>query len=203
MSSNLFDAIDRHDLTLLAALLQAGADPNVERPSQASWFPLKLAVSELDDGGPIGAVELLLQHGALPDGGGDPGGNTALIQAAMYGQVEAARLLLAAGADPNVRDDEGDSPLRLAVEKRNYELAALLLRWGAEKTIHDFGGLSGMSALGRAAWGLDIPMIKLLLGAGADPNTPDLDRRTAKERLPPREESDPKLWDAAATLLKY
>src|SRR5437763_1429190 len=81
MSSNLFDAIDRHDLALLDALLQAGADPNVEPPSQPSWVPLKLAVSELDDGGPTGAVELLLRHGALPDGGGDPGGNTALIQA--------------------------------------------------------------------------------------------------------------------------
>ena len=202
MPSGLLEAIDRHDITQLAALLATGADPNVDPPSQRSWVPLKLAVSELDDGGPIEAVLLLLRHGALADGGRDLSGVTPLVVAAMYGQVDAARLLLAAGADPNARDDEGDSPLRLAVEKRDQAMAALLLLCGADKTVHDSGGPSGMSALGRAAWGLDIPMIRLLLSAGADPNETDMDRQTAKERLPARAASDAQFWDVAASLLE-
>lgn len=202
MSSDLLEAIERHDVTQLAALLAAGADPNVDPPSQPSWAPLKLAVCELTEGGPIEAVVLLLRNGARVDGGRDPSGVTPLVVAANFGLVEAARLLLAAGADPNVRDDTGDSPLRLAVEERNHAMAAQLLLCGADKTIHDSGGCSGMSALGRAAWGLDIPMIQLLLSAGADPKETDLDLQTAKERLPAREESDTQLWDVAAALLE-
>ncbi|OWK40923.1 hypothetical protein FRUB_04815 [Fimbriiglobus ruber] len=124
-----------------------------------------------------------------------------MLVAVLNQQLEAARLLLAAGADPNVTDDEGDSPLRLSVEKKDHRMAALLLLCGADKAIHDSGGMSGMSALGRAAWNLDIPMIELLLAAGADPDSPDVDRQTASERLPPRKESDPQIWDAAAVLL--
>ena len=61
--------------------------------------------------------------------------------------------------------------------------------------------MSGMNALGSAASGLDLPLVELLLKAGADPLVEDIDRQIAREHLPPREKSDPKLWDAVAALL--
>jgi hypothetical protein len=58
-----------------------------------------------------------------------------------------------------------------------------------------------MSALGRAASRLDFPMMQLLLQAGADPEAVDLDRQTARERLPSRDAGNQETWDAAAALL--
>lgn len=201
MESGLFNAIEEHDLGRLAAMLKSGADPNAEPSDQPSWVPLKLAVGELADGGPIEAVILLLRHGAVADGGGEPGGATALILAAMDGQLEAARLLLAAGGDPNVVDDEGDSPLRLCAERGDRDMAALLLLCGADRTIERAGGLSGNTALGWAAAKLDLPMIELLLRAGADSGTTDADRERPSDHLPPRTPENAALWDAAAVLL--
>ena len=149
---NVFEAIDQHDLPQLAAFLAAGADPNVDHPDQPSWTPLKLAVSELEDGGPIEAVVVLLRHGALADGGGVLEGITALLGAASDGQLNAARLLLAAGADPNVRTIYGDTPLCSAIGKRDHAMADLLLLCGAD--IYESGFPSGNSPLGFAVWGL-------------------------------------------------
>jgi len=145
---------------------------------------------------------LLLRYGANANAIDPSRTAIPLLVAVRCRLVEAARLLLACGANPNVRDDEGDSPLRMSVERGDHEMAKMLLICGAEKTIHEWGGMSGMNALGRAAWRLDIPMIELLLRAGADPEVLDLDRCKAFERLPQREESDPQKWEAAAALLK-
>ncbi len=83
----------------------------------------------------------------------------------------------------------------------NLGIAALLLSAGAARTINEWGGLTGYTALGLAASRLDIPMMRLLLDAGADPAVPDEDDRPARDRLPPRVESDSQAWDAAFELL--
>jgi ankyrin repeat protein len=200
MATELIDAIQEHALNRAAELLSCGADPNAGDNQQPEWVPLMLAIDELSEGGPIEALILLLRHGAAVEGRGAPGDLTPLFVAAINKQLEAARILLAGGADPNVRDDEGDSPLRTSVEQDDRAMAALLLRCGADKTINTFGGLSGMSALGRAVWELNVPMIELLLDAGADPEALDLDFETALERLPPRETADPQRVEAVMAL---
>jgi hypothetical protein len=45
-------------------------------------------------------------------------------------------------------------------------------------------------------------MMRLLLDAGADPEAPDEDDQPARDRLPPRDASDPQIWDAAFELLR-
>jgi uncharacterized protein len=122
MSLDLFDAIERHDLTALVAMLAAGADPNAEHPRQPSWVPLKTAAED----GRVEAVVLLLRHGAIVDGGCHPGGATPLIVAALNNRAEVARLLLAAGANPLARDDEGDTPLGLFERHGDRNTSALL-----------------------------------------------------------------------------
>lgn len=199
MTNQLLKAIEDHDLNRLAALLSHGEDPNATDPQAPQCPALHVAIEELNDGGSIEAVILLLRHGAAVNGleGGDL---TPLLIALLNDQREAVRVLLAAGADPNLKGGEGDSPLRWSVEHDDLETAAMLLRCGADKSIDDWGGPSGMTALGRAASRLNLSMMKLLINAGADPETLDGNLQTAQEQLPPRE-TNPEMWDAAITLL--
>jgi ankyrin repeat protein len=201
MPTDIFEALENHDLDRLSALMVSGADPNAAKAEWPKWLPLHAAVEELEYGGPIEALVLLLRHGALVDGLDAGRDATPLLMAVFRNQPEAVRVLLAAGADPNFRGSEGDSPLRACVERGDLEMAAMLLRCGATQTIDGTGGPSGMSALGRAASQLDAAMLKLLLQAGADPAALDADRMTARERLPPRGAQNPEAWDAAAALL--
>jgi uncharacterized protein len=192
----IFDAIAGHDLYRLAVLLAAGADPNVVRDDWPRWTPLQAAVEEMEGGGSIEAVVLLLRNGADPDSWDGDHDSTALLMSLFRGQVDATRLLLAAGADPNVTGAEGDTPLRWCVEHSDYAMAATLLRCSASRSIDSFGGPSGMSALGRAVSRLDSGMVELLLAAGANPTALDADIHTARERLPPLTEENKTLYNS-------
>jgi uncharacterized protein len=195
----LFAAIESHDLDRLASLLAGGCDPNVMKPAPPCWSSLHEAIEQLEDGGGIEALILLLRHGAHVEGGG---GDTPLLMALYRAQAEAVHLLLAVGADTNVRGPEGDSPLRVCAERGDLAMAATLLRCGAQATIDEPGGPAGASALGIAAMRLDIPMIELLLRSGADAQALDTDRMTARDRLFPRTAENAQLHDRAEMLLK-
>ena len=129
---HVLKAIENHDVKLLSKLLAAGEDPDGSHADTPSWVPLKQAIEEICNGGPIEAVAILLSWGANVDGGKEPGNSTPLIVAAMNRQFEAALLLLAAGADPNVRDTEGDTPLSLSINNRDDQLESILRLCGAE-----------------------------------------------------------------------
>ena len=63
----------------------------------------------------------------------DQEGWTALHCAAGMGRVDMAALLLAKGADPNAKNNEGRTPLALAEEKGHTERVELLKQHGAKK----------------------------------------------------------------------
>jgi ankyrin repeat protein len=196
MSRELFEAIERHDTVAVATLLKKGADPNAPKPE--GWRPLHTAIGRLGVGGPIEVVKLLIQHGADVNAWDENHHETPILSACDEEpeDVEAARMLLEAGADPNVRRSDGESPLRLAARDENLALAELLLKHGAAKTIDDFGGDWSWTALGHAAHNLDRPMIELLLAAGANPEQEDDVGDTARDKLPPRAEAkNPAEWD--------
>jgi ankyrin repeat protein len=201
MNGSLFEAIEQHDVRRLAMLLAAGVDPNVVNVRNVRWSPLMSAVEELEEGGTIEAVILLLQHGASVNVLEPEPDTTPILVAVHCKQIEAARILLSAGADPNVQTDTGDTPLRLSVEQGDYAMARLLLICGAEKTINESGGPSGMNALGRAVWMLNGRIVELLLEFGADPTSPDLDQQLAHERLPTWDATNSQAWEMIMGLL--
>jgi ankyrin repeat protein len=218
MFRSIFDAIEEHDLPRVHQLIEAGADPNArfgdaDPPgTPASWTPLHAAVGELDDGGSLDLVVLLLRAGARPDGvievterhaaGGVQRIITPLLVALAKGHGEAARLLLAAGANPDVIDDDGAWPLGYAMAADDWNLVALLLRCGALLTIDRWGKAGdGLTLLGTAAARLDVPAIRLLLARGADVEATDHTYQRAGEHLPERTVANHEAWDVANALL--
>jgi ankyrin repeat protein len=119
----------------------------------------------------------------------------------MSGKREGIQILLCKGADPNIRSSEGLSPLGWCAQNGHVETASLLLRCGAKLTMDQAGGLRCMTPLGQAAWLLDLPMLELLIDAGADQQARDLDGLTARERLPARDHSNHASWTKATSLL--
>ena len=201
MSEELFMAIKQHDTAQVKALLTRGADPNEPQQQWPGLLPMQVAIHALADGGELDVLLALLEHGADVNAWDAERDRTPLLEAACENQLAAVELLLNAGAEPNVRSSEGDTPLRACTEVGNVVMASLLLRAGATRTINDWGGLTGCTALGIAVSRLDLPMMRLLLDAGADPEATDDDRQPTRDRLPPRDESDSQTWDAALELL--
>jgi uncharacterized protein len=112
----------------------------------------------------------------------DGGELTPLIYAARAGSVDAARVLLDAGADVNQLTRYGWSPLLAATQNRNYQLGKFLIEHGADVNLANKGGwtplylatdnrnLEGGDYPTRKPDMNDLDYIKLLLDAGADPN---------------------------------
>ena len=90
-----------------------------------------------------------------------------LVDAVRRGDVQEVARLLAAGADPNVKDPDGDAPLHVAAEQCRADLAELLLKHSADPNARD---AYGRTPLHRAAC-LDVA--DLLIRHGADVNARD------------------------------
>jgi ankyrin len=96
------------------------------------------------------------------------GGYTPLLFTTRTGNVESARLLLAAGADVNEIAADGSDALALAAHNGHTSLASLLLENGANPNTRG----AGYTALHAAVLRGDGDLVKKLLEYGADPNVP-------------------------------
>lgn len=66
----------------------------------------------------------------------DPfGGSSPLISACVFGKPEAAKILIAAGADLNFQNNDGSTPLHTAAFFCRPEIVKMLLDKGADRTI--------------------------------------------------------------------
>ena len=59
----------------------------------------------------------------------DQHGQTALMLAVSHGRLDTVRLLLAAGANVNIQDDDGSSALMCAAEHGHLAIVRVLLQW--------------------------------------------------------------------------
>jgi ankyrin repeat protein len=113
-------------------------------------------------------VEAVSPHGDLEYNRTIPyGRDTALMFAARSGDLESARLLVAAGADVNDTDAWGVSAMVLAAHSGFAELMEYLLDKGANPNAAD----AGFAALHVAIMRRDERMVTALLAHGADANT--------------------------------
>jgi ankyrin repeat protein len=112
----------------------------------------------------------------------DGGGLTPLVFAARRGDIETARILLAAGANVNQVTNYGWSPLLTATQNRYYKFSKFLLDNGADPNIANKGGWTPLylATDNRNIENGDYPSrkpdidhleyIRLLLARGANPN---------------------------------
>ena len=88
------------------------------------------------------------------------------------------RFLTQRGANPNVRDKKGITPIQIAVTMGFVEGVERLIKAGADLEVADS---AGETPLIKSVHARDIPMIRLLLANGANPDRSDNSGRTARD----------------------
>jgi ankyrin repeat protein len=91
--------------------------------------------------------------------------STPLMMAVNLGHIDIARMLLDAGADPEIKGIFGQTPLVRAVIEGHHDMLGLLLEYGV---LPDRRDESGNTALMHAIEDSHFEMVKCLIYAGAD-----------------------------------
>jgi uncharacterized protein len=157
--------------------------------------------------GGLESMKVLLDAGA-PINQQSANGNTALIVAAMNGNAATINYLLERGADVNLANAQGWTPLYLTIKARTMEKGTMpnpkvdqdglfkaitfMVDHGVDINARIRGNTevhngiaatwlreSGATAFLRASFCADLPVMKLLLAHGADPNIATTDNTTA------------------------
>ncbi|HMO81144.1 MAG TPA: ankyrin repeat domain-containing protein [Pyrinomonadaceae bacterium] len=95
---------------------------------------------------------------------------TELASAVYAEDLESVLELLAAGADPNGEEEDGDTPIFISAEDDTVDIARALLSYGARA---NHVNEKGQNALFRVAEEGSLDMAKLLIAHGADVNQAD------------------------------
>lgn len=160
-------------------LLELGA-----RPEPPGGQPALLAAAGGDEDDPAG-VQLLLKHKARIDAR-DARGRAALHEATLAGHLDIVIALLSAGADPNVADGHGRTPLLEAARGAHPAVLERLLehlpRGGVAEAAHtDIDGATAL-ILACQAEVASPPLVVRLLDLGVDPEHRDRHGKRAVDR---------------------
>ena len=141
-------AVAQQHPRVVQALIELGADIR----ARSRTYPQNVQTGNRGGGGEVSSVFR--------------GGSTPLLFAARVGDVESAKLLLAAGADVNDALPDGASALVVAAHSGHGELGALLLEKGADPNAAEVGYTALHAAIDRS----DLGLVKALLAHGANPD---------------------------------
>lgn len=116
-------------------------------------------------------IQYFLDKGATVDAIGGELNATPLHWATRQGHLGSVVLLMAAGADPNVRDAEGCACIHIAAQFGHTALVAYFIAKGINPDSQDRGGMTGLM---WASWKVSaLDPVRLLLTLGANSNMVD------------------------------
>ena len=162
-------ACKKGDLSIVKKVLEAGADPNSR--DQSTFTPLMLAVQYADDVKAADIIAILcefecdlnmqISHFSRSV--------TALHLACELGKENCVETLVAKGADPNVQDNEGVTPLMSTLQchgsDTDMNLLSILLSLDWKPDIKDNIGRTALHYLAKCD---DIRIPLMLISAGCD-----------------------------------
>lgn len=200
-------ALQTRNLSVVKLLLKAGADVNGGREELVC--DLLLASPEddvtkdtihfaaaLDHTG--GIVEKLLSRKGIDTNTLDKEGRTPLRLAVEHGRLSAAKALLAAGADLSLRFASDDcAALDIAALRGDLDMIRTIVQHGGQSVVN-VADARGYTPLHRAAFHNQAGAVDVLVGAGANVETPDKLGWT-----PLHDASAEGSFDAVAALLRH
>lgn len=169
-------AASRGKPEILQLLMDHGGDPLKASGTTGSALTVAAGMGSVRDP-ECERLRIILDH-IGPEGDVDaPGafGMTALMHAAMMGNVDAVRLLLEHGADPNKVGIGGATALGYATVMSHADVGRLLVERGANVNVK---GAGGITPLHHAARDMHIEYLKELVEAGATTDVKDANGNT-------------------------
>ncbi|NLI78371.1 MAG: hypothetical protein GX442_18280 [Candidatus Riflebacteria bacterium] len=154
---------------IVAELLNRGAKP--DQPDFYGWTPLHEACQR----GHQDAVSLFLQVKPKLNVTTRKNHDSPLFLAAVNGHAGIVELLLKAGANAEVRNEQGDAPLHGAVRARHVKVMEILLDHGADIDGKNFMGETPLHITAHLG---DFDLATRLLTYGAHPDEEDRHFRT-------------------------
>ena len=156
---------------MVKLLLEAGASMETRTADESR---LLRGATKHESGYTAGPIQLLLESGIAKHQAMDASGDTALHCTAEFGGVEAARVLLTAGAERDARNRKNKTPLHRAVQHKSVQVVRLLLDAGADANARDKRHSTPLlGALKYRPCENSAEIARALLAAGADPSCRD------------------------------
>ena len=104
-----------------------------------------------------------------------------MYRAAFFGHKEVAELLIAEGAEVNVKNNRKVTPLHIAARRDHKEVAEVLITKGANMNAKN---LNGWTPLFNATSEGHMKTAELLIAEGANVNAKEAEGRTRQGRTP-------------------
>lgn len=149
-----------------------------QRQREEAADPLVCMLTSAVGNNNVDEVKEILAKG-VDVNGFDEMGRTALLTAAQKRYISIVQLLLEAGADPNLGDDERDqTPLMVAIgaSEQSRSICSLLIAAGANVNAQT---TDGMTPLMWAAQFGNLEITEMLIRFNADASLKDIDGKTA------------------------